>query len=101
MKLMHKILPIGFSLSQRQSHMPTNCPTCDEEIEDGWHWINYDARLAWRDTQAGTLSGRLGMLETEPGVKIIFSALSNLCSAQATSSSTTTTLKTTLQMNRP
>jgi hypothetical protein len=52
--------------------MPTNCPTCDEEIEDDWHWINYDARLAWRDTQAGTLSGRLGMLETEPGVKIIF-----------------------------
>ena len=71
-KLTHKILPIGFRLQQRQSHMPTKCPTCETEIEDDWHWINCDARLAWRDSQAKSLARRLDLLETEPGLKIIF-----------------------------
>jgi hypothetical protein len=51
-KLTHKILPIGFRLRQRQSHMPTNCPTCEAEIQDDWHWLNCNARQAWCNMQA-------------------------------------------------
>ncbi len=52
--------------------MLTKYPTCDEAVEDDWHWITCDARLACREAQAKTLSGRLSLLETEPGIKIIF-----------------------------
>ena len=52
--------------------MLTKCPTCDEAIEDDWHWITCDARLACREAQTKTLSGRLSLLETEHSIKIIF-----------------------------
>jgi hypothetical protein len=71
-KLIHKLLPIGFRLKQRQSHMPSGCPTCDEPVEDDWHWITCPSRLEWRTKQATALSRRLVSLKTEPGLKIIF-----------------------------
>jgi hypothetical protein len=52
--------------------MPANCPSCNEAAEDDWHWITCDVRHEWRDLQARAMSGRLGMLKTEPGLKIIF-----------------------------
>jgi hypothetical protein len=71
-KLIHKLLPIGFRLKQRQAHMPSGCPTCDAPVEDDWHWIACPSRLEWRTKQATALSCRLVSLKTEPGLKIIF-----------------------------
>jgi hypothetical protein len=71
-KLIHKLLPIGFRLRQRQSHMPAGCPTCDAPIEDDWHWITCPQRQDWRAKQATSLSRRLTTLHTEPGLKLIF-----------------------------
>ena len=47
-KLSFKLLPIGFRLQQRQAHMPTQCPSCEEPMEDDWHWLTCDSRAAWR-----------------------------------------------------
>jgi hypothetical protein len=71
-KLIHKLLPIGFRLKQRQAHMPSGCPTCDAPVEDDWHWITCPSRLEWRTKQATALSHCLVLLKTEHGLKIIF-----------------------------
>jgi hypothetical protein len=71
-KLIHKLLPIGSRLRQRQAHVPADCPSCDAPIEDDWHWITCPHRMEWRATQATALARRLDSLSTEPGLKLIF-----------------------------
>jgi hypothetical protein len=67
-KLIHKMLPIGFRLRQRQAHMPAGCPSCDAPVEDDWHWIICPAHQTWRDKQAKLFATRLTSLKTQPGL---------------------------------
>jgi hypothetical protein len=70
-KFIHRILPIGFRLRQRNAHMPAGCPSCDAPVEDDWHWLLCPAHQSWRDKQARLLARRLRSLHTEPGLKFI------------------------------
>jgi hypothetical protein len=67
-KFIHRILPIGARLRQRQAHMPANCPSCEAILEDDWHWLACPQHQLWRDKQARLLARRLRTLHTEPGL---------------------------------
>jgi hypothetical protein len=78
-KLIHKILPIGFRLRQRQAHMPAGCPSCEAPVEDDWHWILCPSHQSWRDKQARLLASRLTSLKTHPGLKhLLLKAIKSL-----------------------
>jgi hypothetical protein len=93
-KLIHKMLPIGFRLQQRNKHMPAGCPSCTAPVEDDWHWIVCPSHQDWRDKQARSLSQRLSKLKTHPGLKhLLLRAVKSLlqtgtCSMAATVLST-------------
>jgi hypothetical protein len=72
-KLAFKLLPIGFRLQQRQAHMPTWCPSCDEPMEDDWHWLTCGSRAAWCLEQKQLFSAHLVSLKTHPSLKFIAS----------------------------
>jgi hypothetical protein len=70
-KLSFHQLPVGFRLRQRESHIPANCPSCDNPVEDDWHWITCQHRAEWRETQHTLLSNRLSALHTHPGLQLL------------------------------
>jgi hypothetical protein len=70
-KLAFRQLPVGFRLRQREGNIPANCPSCENPVEDDWHWITCHYRADWRDTQRKLLSNRLAALHTHPGLQLL------------------------------
>jgi hypothetical protein len=67
-KFVFRMLPLGARLRQRQAHIPSNCPTCDEPSEDDWHWITCQGRAEWRTQQGLQFSLFLVSLKTHPSI---------------------------------
>jgi hypothetical protein len=67
-KFVFKMLPLGARLRQRQAHIPSNCPSCDEPSEDDWHWITCPARAEWRTQQGLQFACFLGSIKTCPSI---------------------------------
>jgi hypothetical protein len=51
--------------------MPTQCPSCNEPLEDDWHWLICKSRNAWLQEQNQLFKALLVSLKTHLSLKFI------------------------------